>query len=92
MTAVERKHVAALHHGVRDRRGTANTVLWALSRIFSLAEAWGWRKAGTNPCRPVRSYKLDRRERFLSREEYRTVGRVLREAESDGSAWPRSGC
>ena len=88
VTAVERKHVAALHHELRDRRGTANTVLWALSRMFSLAEAWGWRKAGTNPCRSVRSYKSQRRERFLSRAEYRTVGRVLREAESDGSVWP----
>ena len=88
VTEVKREHIAALHHGLRDRRGAANQVLWALSRMFSLAEAWGWRKAGTNPCRTVRPYKSQRRERFLNREEYRTVGRVLREAESDGSAWP----
>ena len=88
VSSVKREHIAALHHALRDRRGSANHVLWALSRMFALAEAWGWRAAGTNPCRSVRPYRSQRRDRFLSREEYRTVGRVLREAESDGSAWP----
>ena len=36
----------------------------------------------------MRAYKSRRRERFLSREEYRTKGRVLSEAEAAGSAWP----
>ncbi len=31
---------------------------------------------------------MQRRERFLSRAEYRTVARVLDEAEADGSVWP----
>ena len=63
-------------------------MLWVCSRLFSLAETWGWREPGTNPCRSVRAYKMSRRERFLSRAEYRIVGRVLDEAEADGSAWP----
>ena len=36
----------------------------------------------------VRAYKMQRRERFLSRAEYRTGARVLDEAEADGSVWP----
>ena len=88
VSSVKREHVAALHHGLRDKPGTANNVLWVLSRLFSLAEVWGWRDAGTNPCRSVRSYKSPRRERFLSRQEYRTIGRVLKEASSDGSTGP----
>ena len=85
---VQREHIAALHFGLRDRRGQANNALWVLSKMFSLAEAWGQRPAGSNPCRSVRAYKMTRRERFLSRSEYRLIGRVLQESESNGSAWP----
>ena len=49
--SVGRKHVAALHYALRDRPGTANPVLWVLSKMFSLADAWGLRPAGLNPCR-----------------------------------------
>ena len=86
--SVEREQIAELVHELREKRGTANNVLWVCSRLFSLAETWGWREPGTNPCRSVRAYKMSRRERFLSRAEYRIVGRVLDEAEADGSAWP----
>ena len=41
-----------------------------------------------NPCRSVRRYKEHRRERFLSPEEYRRLGRVLREAETSGRILP----
>ncbi|MDE0003971.1 MAG: site-specific integrase [Rhodospirillaceae bacterium] len=88
VSGVEREHIAGLHHSLRETRGTANNVLWVLSKMFSLAEAWGWRKAGTNPCHSVKAYKANRRERFLNREEYRSIGRVLREGERDGSVWP----
>ena len=36
---VDRKQVAALHHALRGTRGTANDLLWSLSRMFSLAES-----------------------------------------------------
>ena len=85
---VGREHVAALHHALRGTRGTANDLLWSLSRMFSLAETWGWRPKGTNPCRSIRAYRSNRQERFLSRAEYRRIGRVLREADSSGAFHP----
>ena len=88
VVSVEREHVAALHYALRDKRGQANNVLWVLSKMFSLAEAWGLRAAGSNPCRSVRAYKMKRRERFLGRAEYRLIGRMLQASESNGSAWP----
>ena len=51
-----------------------------------MAEAWELIGQGRNPCRAVRPYKAVRRERFLTPEEYRRLGRVLKAAESDGSA------
>ncbi len=86
--SVEREHVASLHLAMRDTPVAANMVLWVLSKMFSLAEAWGLRAPGRNPCRSVRRYKTACKDRFLSREEYRRIGRVLDRAEADGMTWP----
>ena len=86
--AVERSHVAALHYRLRDTPRAANRALMILSKMFSLASAWGLAPERPNPCRSVRKYKEGKRERFLTREEYRRLGAALAEAEFDGSAWP----
>ena len=61
-----------------DREGD----IWEL---FSLAELWELRPDGTNPCRHVKRFKEDKRERFLSDAEYRRLGSALREIEQEGS-------
>ncbi len=86
--AVGRSHVAALHHRLRDTPRAANRALMILSKMFSLAAGWGLAPEGGNPCRSVRKYREGKRERFLTRDEYRRLGAALVEAEADGSAWP----
>ena len=80
---VERKDIAKLHFDLRDRPYQANRTLGVLSKMFSLAEIWGLRPDGSNPCRHVKRYKENKRERFLSPEETERLGEVLREAESE---------
>ena len=80
---VQRKDIAALHHGLRDKPYQANRTLGVLSKMFSLAEVWGWRHDGSNPCRHVKRYKEHKRELFLSPEETERLGQVLREAEEE---------
>ena len=80
---VQRKDIAALHHGLRDKPYQANRTLGVLSKMFNLAEVWGWRPDGSNPCRHVKRYKEHKRERFLSPEETERLGQVLREAEEE---------
>ena len=75
--AVGRSEVAALHYALRDTPRAANRALMVLSKMFSLAEAWGLAPPGGNPCRFVLKYKEGKRERFLAPEEYRRVGREL---------------
>ena len=82
---VERAHVAALHDKMRDKPYQANQTVSVLAKMFRLAEAWGLAPPRRNPCRSVRRYKEHRRERFLDAQEYRRLGRVLDEAEADGS-------
>ena len=71
---VESAHVAALHYNLRATPRAANRALAVLSKMFTLAAAWGLVADGTNPCRAVRKYREKKRERFLSREEYRRLG------------------
>ena len=80
---VQRKDIAALHHGLRDKPYHANRTLGVLSKMFSLAEVWGWRPDGSNPCRHVKRYKEHKRERFLSPEETERLGQVLRDVEEE---------
>ena len=86
LAAVETAHVAALHYRLRETPRAANRALSVLSKMFSLAAAWGLVADGTNPCKGVRKYKEKRRERFLTREEYRRLGQALAEAEAEAEA------
>ena len=85
---VDRSHVSALHYKMRDRPYQANQTVGVLAKMFKLAEGWGMTPPRRNPCRSIRRYREHRRERFLTPDEYRRLGRVLAEAEADGSVFP----
>ena len=82
---VGKAEAAALQHALRATPGTANAAIDVLKRMFALAEAWELVPPGRNPCRRLRRYRTRKRERFLTPEEYRRLGRVLRE---DDTSWP----
>ena len=88
--AVDRAQVSSLHYELRDTPYMANRVIQVLSRMFSLAEAWGLAPPGANPCGAVRYYRERNRERFLTPEEFRRLGRALDKAEAEGLGWPRA--
>ena len=88
--AVGREHAAALHYGLRDTPRAANRALMVLTKMFSLAEAWGLAPEGSNPCRFVVKYREHPRERFLAPEEYRRLGRVMDAAQGRGGIWRRA--
>ena len=81
IVSVERRHVADLHFEMRDTPAEANSAVKILSKMYSLAPTWGFETGGGNPCRFVRGYRERKRERFLTREEYRRLAEVLDEAE-----------
>ncbi len=76
--------VEALHYSLRATPRAANAMLKVLSKMFTLAEAWGVAAPRGNPCRHVVRYREGKRERFLTPDEYRRVGRALRELEAEG--------
>jgi len=82
---VTRADIQRLHAKMVDRPGAANHVMGLLSKMFNLAEKWGLRPDGTNPCRHVEKYPGRKMERYLSPTEFGRLARVLNEAEKDDS-------
>lgn len=85
---VTRANIAELHYAMRETPGAANRVLALLSKMFNLAEQWGYRPDHSNPVRHIERYKEKRFERFLSAEEIARLGEVLAEAERTQSEYP----
>ena len=56
--------------------------------MMNLAELWELRPDGSNPCRHVKRFKEEKRERFLSDEEYQRLGAALKEIEQERSETP----
>jgi integrase len=72
-----RADVAKLHHANRAAPYQANRVLAVLSKMFNLAERWGLRPDGSNPCRHVEKFAERKRERMLSPAELARLGDAL---------------
>ena len=80
---VEHKDILAFHNGLHHMPTVANRAADILVKMFNLADAWGWRPSGTNPCRGVSRFKVEKHERFLTREELHRLGEALRVAPSE---------
>jgi len=82
---VTRGDISQLHHRLRHIPYQANRVLGVLSKMFNMAEIWGLRPDGSNPCRHISKYPERKRERFLSSDELRQLAQVLEQAEITGA-------
>ena len=63
---------------LRSTPAAADRAAPVLSVIMREAETLGFRPEDTNPCENIRRYRRRGRERFLSREETRRLGTVLK--------------
>ena len=80
---VARGEIAKLHNALRAAPYQANRVLAVLSKMFNLAERWGLRPDGSNPCRHIEKFGERKRERMLLASELARLGEAL--ASYDGS-------
>lgn len=72
-----RSDVATFHHSMRKIPYQANRVVGVLSVMLAQAELWGLRPEGYNPCRGIKKFKEEKRERFLSPQELKKLGEAL---------------
>ena len=85
--SVTRQDVLKLRRKMEATPRLANLTLAVLSKTFSLAEEWGYRPEGSNPCRRVPRYEENERERFLAADELARLGAAIVEAETMGLPW-----
>ena len=84
VTDIERKDIAEIHQSLSHIPYQANRTFGVLSKMFNLAEVWGLRPDGSNPCLHVKKYVEHKRERFLDAKEFAALGKALWEVEQDG--------
>lgn len=87
---LDRREVGDLHHAMRATPYVANRVLALLSKMLTLAEKWGLRPDGSNPCRHVERFREQRRERYLSAAELKSLSGALAAAEEEGKLGPHA--
>jgi integrase len=88
VAAVTRSDVTKLHQSMRATPYLANRCLALISAMLHLAERWGVRPDGSNPCRHVQKYPEHRRQRFLSSAELGRLGKVLTAVERENVEHP----
>ncbi len=88
VSAVTKEDIAKLHNAMSENPITANRCRSLISKAFNLAELWGYRREGTNPCRHIKKYAETKRDRYLSLEEISTLSVVLNTCEADKTVMP----
>jgi integrase len=76
--------VADFHASRSEWPSNANRCLALLSHIFTTAAKWGAVSPGINPCRGLKRFREEIRERFLSADEIARLGKALADAKSGG--------
>ena len=79
ISSISREDIMILYK--KMQKINANRMLSLLSKMLNLAEMWGYRVSGSNPCRHIKKYPENKRERFLSRDEIMRLQEVLSEEE-----------
>lgn len=67
---------------------TANRTLSCVRKMFNLAEVWGYRPDGSNPCRHVPKYPERGKTRYINDEELARIYAYLDKADAEGLEHP----
>jgi integrase len=86
--ALTRKEITNLHQNMKATPGAANRTLALISKMMNLAEKWGIRPDGSNPCRHIEKYPERKLQRFLSEQELAKLGTTLAQAELNQTELP----
>ena len=81
---VKRPDVAALMKKLAYKQAEANRTFGVLRKMFNLAEVWGLRPDGTNPCRHVPMYPPGKETRLIVDDELVRIFRQLEKLEAEG--------
>ena len=83
-----RSDVSNLITLMKKKPVTANRVLSCLRKMFNMAEVWGFREDGTNPCRHIPKYSETGKTRLITDDEMGRLFRYLDRAAAEGLEHP----
>lgn len=70
MDDIGRADVQQLHSRIgKTAKGAANRALAVVSSILNIAAGWGFREGQSNPCRGIKRFKENPKERYLTADE-----------------------
>jgi integrase len=81
---VKRPDIAELMKKLACKPAEANRTFGVLHKMFNMAEVWGLRPDGSNPCRHVPMYPAGKATRLISDEEMGRIFRHMEELEAEG--------
>ena len=81
---VKRPDVAGAMKKMAHKHADANRTFSVLRKMFNLAEVWGHRPDGTNPCRHVPMYPNGKSTHLISDEDMGLLFRHLERVETEG--------
>jgi len=81
---VKRPDVAAMMKKMAHKPADANRAFSVMRKMFNLAEVWGHRTDGTNPCRHVPMFPAGKSTHLISDEEMGKLFRHLDQLEAEG--------
>ena len=83
-----RVEVTALMRRMAHTPVTANRTLACIRKMLNLAEVWGYRPDGSNPCRHVPKYPEKGKTRYITDEELARIYAYLGWADAEGLEHP----
>ncbi len=72
-----RTDVLKFHSRLSGKASTANYSIAMISKLMSWSEERGLRPEQSNPCLRIKKFRENKRQRYLSREEFAQLGTVL---------------
>lgn len=81
---LKRPDVASMMKKMAHKPADANRTFSVMRKMFNLAEVWGYRPDGTNPCRHVPMYPNGKATHLISDEEMGKLFRYLDQLEAEG--------
>lgn len=85
---VTRADISALMKRMANSPTNANRVLAVVRKMFNMAEVWGLRPDGSNPCRHVPKYPERGKTRLITDAELRRLYEYLDRADAEGLEHP----
>ncbi len=85
---VTRADISNLMKKMSKTPTNANRVLAAVRKMFNMAEVWGMRPDGSNPCRHVPKFPERGKTRLITDAELRQLFAYLDQAEAEGLEHP----